>query len=123
MPVCGSGALVCSSSLLIRSAQRARCQAETPPIVLSRFPRPALALFELHTVYSDMQLTLQMSRSYPWRKGHPISQSQHLGFVWFQHMNLCYMFREKYKLSANRGNELQAMFKRPFRENVGAGLK
>ena len=25
-----------------RRAQRARCQAETPPIVLSRFPRPAL---------------------------------------------------------------------------------
>jgi pimeloyl-ACP methyl ester carboxylesterase len=32
----------CSSYLLIRRAQRARCQAETPPIVLSRSPRPAL---------------------------------------------------------------------------------
>src|SRR5713101_4028846 len=42
MPVCGSGALVCSSYLLIRRAQRARCQAEIPPIVLSRFPEPAL---------------------------------------------------------------------------------
>src|SRR6516165_9922810 len=30
-------------SLLIRRAQRARRQAETPPIVLSRFPRPALS--------------------------------------------------------------------------------
>jgi hypothetical protein len=31
--------------LLIRWAQRARCQAETPLIVLCRFPQPAL--FEL----------------------------------------------------------------------------
>src|SRR5215207_3225729 len=44
MPVCGSGVLVCSSSLLIRRPQRARRQAETPPIVLSRFPRPALRM-------------------------------------------------------------------------------
>ena len=38
----GSGAVVCSLSLLIRWAQRARYQAETPPIPLSKFPRPAL---------------------------------------------------------------------------------
>ena len=41
-PVCGSGAVVCSLSLLIRWAQRARCQAETPLSVLFRFLRPAL---------------------------------------------------------------------------------
>ena len=35
-------AVVCSLSLLIRRAQRARCQAETPLIALSRFLRPAL---------------------------------------------------------------------------------
>jgi hypothetical protein len=40
--VCGSGAVVCSWFLLIRGAQRARHQAETPPIVLCRFPGPAL---------------------------------------------------------------------------------
>jgi len=40
--VCGSGVVVCSWSLLIRWAQRARCQAETPLIVLCRFPGPAL---------------------------------------------------------------------------------
>ena len=34
--------VVCSWSLLIRWAQRARCQAETPLSVLSRFPGPAL---------------------------------------------------------------------------------
>jgi len=39
--VCGSGAVVCSWSLLIRWAQRARCQAETPLIALFRFPGPA----------------------------------------------------------------------------------
>ena len=40
--VCGSGAVVCSWSLLIRGSQRARRQAETPLIVLRRFPGPAL---------------------------------------------------------------------------------
>ena len=38
----GSGGVVCSLSLLIRWAQRARCQAETPLIVLFKFLRPAL---------------------------------------------------------------------------------
>jgi hypothetical protein len=45
MPVCGSGGLVCSLCLLIRRAQRARGQAETPPIILSRFPEPALIYY------------------------------------------------------------------------------
>ena len=40
--MCGSGGVVCSWSLLIRRAQRARRQAETPLIVLCRFPGPAL---------------------------------------------------------------------------------
>jgi hypothetical protein len=40
--VCGSGVLVCSSSLLIRRHQRARCQAETPLIDLFKFAEPAL---------------------------------------------------------------------------------
>jgi len=40
--VCGSDEIVCSLSLLIRGAQRARCQAETPLIALFRFSRPAL---------------------------------------------------------------------------------
>jgi hypothetical protein len=34
--------LVSAWSLLIRRHQRARRQAETPPIVLCRFPGPAL---------------------------------------------------------------------------------
>jgi hypothetical protein len=38
----GSGGVVYSLSLLIRWAQRARCQAETPLIALRRFPEPAL---------------------------------------------------------------------------------
>jgi hypothetical protein len=38
----GSGAVVCSLSLLIRRPQRARCQAETPLIALCRFPGPPL---------------------------------------------------------------------------------
>src|SRR5271166_6397993 len=42
--MCGFGAVVCSWSLLIRWAQRARCQAETPLIALFRFPRLALLI-------------------------------------------------------------------------------
>jgi len=50
--VCGSGVVVCSLSLLIRWAQRARCQAETPLIVLCRFPGPALATTGGVTIYA-----------------------------------------------------------------------
>src|SRR5271166_7187226 len=42
-----SGAVVCSLFLLIRWAQRARCQAETPLIVLCRFPKPALSTISM----------------------------------------------------------------------------
>src|SRR6516225_10140217 len=42
MPVGGSGAVVSAWSLLIRRPQRACRQAETPLIVLCRFPGPAL---------------------------------------------------------------------------------
>jgi hypothetical protein len=41
--VCGSDVVVCSWSLLIRQAQRARCQAEIPLIVLCRLAGPALS--------------------------------------------------------------------------------
>src|SRR3974390_2152150 len=42
MPVCGSGAVVVSWSLLIRRHQRARCQAEIPLIALCKMPEPPL---------------------------------------------------------------------------------
>jgi hypothetical protein len=80
------------------------------------------AFFELHTVYSQTRLTLSMAKRYPWRNGHP-SRSEHLGFAWFQHVNLCYMFREKYKLSANRFNHLMGSFNRSDQEDVAVGLK
>src|SRR5665213_3147537 len=41
MPVCDSGAVVCSSSLLCGS-HLGRCQAEIPLIALFSFPEPAL---------------------------------------------------------------------------------
>ena len=41
MPVCGSGAVVCSSSLLFNS-NLARCRPEAPLIDLCKFPEPAL---------------------------------------------------------------------------------
>jgi TIR domain/Putative peptidoglycan binding domain len=50
--MCGSGAVVVAWSLLIRGAQRARRQAETPLIALFRFPRPALGI-EFRTGTTD----------------------------------------------------------------------
>src|ERR1019366_6874226 len=52
-----SGAVVCSWSLLIRGAQRARHQAETPLIALCRFPGPALteAAYYCSTVRTSPQ--------------------------------------------------------------------
>ena len=41
-------------SLLIRGAQRARCQAETPLIALFRFSRPALPISELGRLSRDV---------------------------------------------------------------------
>lgn len=55
------------------------------------------ALFELKSVYDDVLLTLRMSASFPWRSKE-ISKSDHLKMVWFQHVNLCYLFEEKLKL-------------------------
>jgi hypothetical protein len=92
-------------------------------VALGKMRTCVKALFELDAVFSNLRLTLSMAESYPRRKGHPIPRSDHLGFVWFQHMNLCYMFREKYKLSANRANEPQAISQRLFREDISAGLK
>src|SRR5262245_15021480 len=44
-------------SLLIRRPQRARRQAETPLIVLCRFPRPALVLSSRNLIKSSMDIT------------------------------------------------------------------
>jgi hypothetical protein len=45
-----------SWSLLIRRPQRAHCQAETPLIVLCRFPRPALGTEDARPVASFVRL-------------------------------------------------------------------
>jgi hypothetical protein len=90
--------------------------------VLSRMRRCVIAFFELHTVYTNMELTLVMAKRYPWRN-RGISRSEHLEFVWFQFINLCYLLKEKYKLSANEYNEIMRMFKRSAREDVKVGLQ
>jgi hypothetical protein len=79
--VYGSGAVVCAWSLLIRRQQRACRQAETPPIVLCKFPRPAL--------YAEYDYTLAIKNKgrppKPWRweiylagKSKPVRQSEFL---------------------------------------------
>ena len=52
--MCGSGAVVCSLFLLIRGAQRARCQAEIPLIVLCKFLRPALCIYASRLALPDL---------------------------------------------------------------------
>src|SRR6516165_4204129 len=65
-------------SLLIRRAQRARRQAETPPIVLSRFPRPALIfLAESRKSHKDAILLLDE----PGLHLHPTLQTQLVRFL------------------------------------------
>src|SRR6266567_6987010 len=51
-----SGAVVSAWSLLIRTQQRACAQAETPPIVLCRFPRPALGRSSVLDLRSESSL-------------------------------------------------------------------
>jgi hypothetical protein len=58
MPVCGSGAVVSAWSLLIRRPQRARRQAETPLIVLCRFPGPALQV-EYRPVFNERKKAIR----------------------------------------------------------------
>jgi hypothetical protein len=81
------------------------------------------AFLQLHTVYMQMRLTLEIGKRYPWKKGKPISRSEHLGFVWLQQVNLCYMFKERYKRAANRHNAAMKSYGREGREDVAAGLK
>ena len=70
--MCGSGAVVCSWSLLIRGAQRARHQAETPPIVLCRFPGPALTTVVGIVFFQNQSIWFNIgdSRLYQHHKDH-----------------------------------------------------
>src|ERR1700730_15861432 len=65
-PVSGSGGVVCSLSLLIRGAQRARRQAETPLIVLFSFLRPAL----FNPSFLQIKAPLKRARSYERARVH-----------------------------------------------------
>src|ERR1039457_5680310 len=76
MPVCGSGAVVCSSFLLFGS-HLGRCQAETPIIPLCRISRPALIEaipYKINVVLTDNGIQfadLPKNRSGPtatWRR-------------------------------------------------------
>jgi hypothetical protein len=80
------------------------------------------AFLELHTVLDNMHLTLAIAKRYPWG-GKTLTKSQHLSFVWLQFINLCYMFHNKYKLSANQYNRLMRFFGVDRKEDVGQGLK
>jgi hypothetical protein len=62
--------VVCSRSLLIRGPQRARHQAETPLIVLCRFPGPALVSSNLS---SALRIMVTQRAAQPRPRGKQIS--------------------------------------------------
>lgn len=53
------------------------------------------SILDIHSVVCNIELTLIMSRRYPWH-GTKINKSDHLiKLVWFQYLNLCYLYKEK----------------------------
>lgn len=71
------------------------------------------ALLELNSVYDDIVIALQMGRRFPWH-GYEIRKSDHLKFIWFQHVNLCYLFEEKLKLVRNALGRVETILDHDF---------
>jgi hypothetical protein len=81
------------------------------------------AFLQLHSVYEDAIITFKMSRRFPWRKSE-MKKSRHLGLVWFQFINQCYLFEEKVKLFSNCYNRAFKAFGRKGKMiDVAAKLK
>lgn len=82
------------------------------------------ATFALRSVYEDLLLCKIMSKSFPW-KSKKISKAQHLGFVWEQFVNLCYLFEERYKVAGEAINRCHMAFgaEKKLFEKIGEGTK
>lgn len=78
-------------------------------IVYPRLANAVIRLVQLQSVCEHTYKCRRMARRYPWAKT-PISQSDHLYFVWFNFTNHCYLFRERTKLFANDYNSLRSIF-------------
>jgi hypothetical protein len=79
------------------------------------------AFLEFHSVLEDVIACHRMVRRYPW-KGKGISRARHLRLVWFQFMNLCYLFREKFKLFASCYRRVMAIFGETSSVDLKGGL-
>ena len=80
-------------------------------------------IFEFRAVYYDLTLTLEMAKQYPRGESKVITRSKHLEFVWFQSVDICYLFKEKYKRFGNLYNRVMKTFKRSAIIDVSDGLK
>jgi hypothetical protein len=80
------------------------------------------SIFEFSRPLEDLVLFDYMASRYPWRSKR-ITRAKHLEFIWFQFLNLCYLFKEKYRVCWNRHNRLMQALGRAHREDVAAGLK
>jgi len=80
-------------------------------------------IFEFRAVYYDLTLTLEMAKQYPRGESKVITRSKHLEFVWFQSVDICYLFKEKYKRFGNLYNRVMKTFKRSTIIDVSDGLK
>jgi hypothetical protein len=80
------------------------------------------SIFEFQRPPKDLILIDYMAARYPWRSRR-LTRSKHLEFLWFQFLNLNYLFKEKYRVCANRHNRLMEKLGHPHREEVTAGLK
>ena len=69
-----------------------------------------MAIFEMNSVHDDLLVVKKMAKRYPWKPSH-IKKSEHLKLVWFQHINLCYLFEEKVKLVLTRSRHVDRLFR------------
>ena len=61
------------------------------------------AIFDVYSVAREIELTRYMSQRYPW-SGTVIKKSDHLKLVWFQYINLCYLYKERVRVFCNATN-------------------
>jgi hypothetical protein len=91
----------------------------TALVLLSRALR---GLSQLNAVYDQMIVAYRMAQRYPW--GHRlIKRSEHLHFVWMVFANLCYLFEEKFKLTAEAHNSAVVAFNTTGQIKVNEGVK
>jgi hypothetical protein len=80
------------------------------------------SVLEISTVVDDLEHTRTMSQRYPWR-GTEIKKSDHLKLVWFQYINLCYLYKERVRVFCNSTNDAAKLFGIAQRMDTSQELK